>query len=246
MPVEIRYFPRSWIQIKSRGFVIYIDPSFMKSYYRKFKETVKFPSFKNDDAELPDNLEKADVILYTHAHKDHCKKITADLLRKDSTVFIGPKPCNKEIPYMTDILGLNQELEISGFKIKTVPAYNTSDGTSTRKVHNMKNSLGYIIEFENLRIYHAGDTDFIPEMKTLGDIDITFLPIGGTFTMDIDEVIEAAKVINPRILIPIHKLDKDPEQLRGGLKDTTITVQVLEIGETIVVGEKIWQRGVSN
>ena len=81
---------------------------------------------------------------------------------------------------------------------------NTPEGRSTRKVHKKGINIGYIINIDDYRIYHTGDTDFISEMKKLGKIDVALLPIGGTFTMYVDEAVKAALAIKPEIVIPMH------------------------------------------
>lgn len=234
MSIQIKWFPRSWIQIKINDIVIYIDPSYMKSYYKNNKNIIKFPDINDDDAELPEVLEKADYILYTHSHKDHCKKITTELLKKSDTILIGPKTCEKEIGKLTHYINPNQKLEFENFKILTIPAYNTEESSSTKKVHKSSKCVGYIIKSECYNIYHAGDTDFIPEMSNVKDIDVAFLPIGGTFTMNIEEAVLSAKAISPQIAVPIHNLNQNPEQFKALLSDTPqIEVKILDIGESI-------------
>ena len=81
-------------------------------------------------------------------------------------------------------------------------------------------------------IYHAGDTDFIPEMKELSDVDVALLPIGGTFTMDIQEAVEAAIAIKPKIVIPMHNFKADPKEFKDKVEARSdIKVVPLKIGE---------------
>jgi L-ascorbate metabolism protein UlaG (beta-lactamase superfamily) len=100
------------------------------------------------------------------------------------------------------------------------------------------NSTDYTFEFPQLQpIFfcnegHAGDTDFIPEMKQIGPIDMALLPIGGTYTMDINDAVEAAMAINPAAVIPMHYLNADPREFKNKLKShTAINVLSLQIGE---------------
>ena len=92
-------------------------------------------------------------------------------------------------------------------KIKVVDAYNTPQGSSTRKLHKKGNCVGYVITIEGKTIYHAGDTDFIPEMKELGKIDVALLPIGGKFTMDIEEAVKIDRLHGSKQTRSIQNVD---------------------------------------
>jgi len=99
-------------------------------------------------------------------------------------------------------------------------------------VHHKGDCVGYLITLKGKTIYHAGDTDFIPEMKELRDIDVALLPIGGTFTMDIQEAVEAAIAINPYVVIPMHHLKANPQEFKKKVEaKTNIKVVPLKIGE---------------
>ena len=90
----------------------------------------------------------------------------------------------------------------------------------------------YLLNLPGRAIYHTGDTDFVPEKKTLGDVDIALLPIGGTYTMDIQEAVHAAISINPRVVIPIHHLKADPIKLKDNVEvKSDVKVINLQIGE---------------
>lgn len=236
MALKITWFPRSWIQIKTGETIIYVDPSYMKTYFKKYPKKIEFPDNPDDDAGLPDDLEKGDLILFTHGHKDHCKKITVDLIKKANSVIIGPKDCQKEVGSILEITKPGNIFDFKGTVIKTVPAYNTVEGSSTRKVHKQNKCVGYCITVEGKTIYHAGDTDFIPEMNTLGTIDVAFLPIGGTFTMNIQDAARASLAIKPKIVVPIHNLNADPGDFAAELGNSPgIEVKILQIGETLQV-----------
>jgi len=85
-------------------------------------------------------------------------------------------------------------------------------------VHHKGEGVGYLLTVNGKTIYHAGDTDFIPEMRGLGDVDVALLPIGGTFTMDIEEAIEAVVAIKPKIVIPMHYLKANPQEFKKKLE----------------------------
>lgn len=153
-------------------------------------------------------LEKADLVFITHAHYDHFSPQDIEKIAKDSTVIIAPP----------DILGQlsisderkvrtepNKSYEVKNFKFSTIPAYNDRPGREEK--HPRRNNwVGYIFELNGKKVYHAGDTDFTPEMKGLRDLnlDVAMLPMGGNFTMDAQEAAEAANYIAAKITIPIH------------------------------------------
>ncbi len=121
-------------------------------------------------------------------------------------------------------------------KSKATLAYNTEEGSSAQKVHHKGNGVGYLITAEGKTIYHAGDTDVIPEMKRLGKVNAALLPIGGTYTMNIEEAIDAAIAINPGMVIPMHHLKSDPLDFKNKLEaQSDIKAVPLQIGESYSV-----------
>lgn len=168
--------------LKTKGITIFIDP------------------FKVSDMVR----EKADLVLITHAHFDHNNKDSIEKVRKEETRFIAANKC-------LDWKERNQlAVATPGFKtkfgevsIEAVPSYNLKE--ERLKNHpKEENWVGYILEIDGKRIYHAGDTDLIPEMSELKNIDVALLPMGGTYTMDVDEAIEAARLIRPKRVVPMH------------------------------------------
>ena len=163
-----------------------------------------------DPYNLSGERPKADIILITHSHYDHCS--IADLqkiVRKGTVVVVSPD-CQSKITKLNDvdmqIMESGDEVNIQGVKIQTVPAYNP-EKTFHPKDENWQ---GYIVKFENTIIYHAGDTDVIPEMQKLtgygkqGNEFVALLPVGGKFTMNFEEAVNAAIMIKPTIAIPMH------------------------------------------
>ena len=167
--------------IAAEGFVIYIDPYKIMS------------------------SEKADIILITHGHYDHCSIEDIQKIAKPETVIVATTDCSSKFAGKVEVADLKlaepgKTISIGRIKIEPVPAYNVK-----KQFHPKSNDwVGYIVEVNGKRIYHAGDTDIIPEMKKI-KADIAMLPIGGTYTMTSEEAAEAASQINPTIAaIPIH------------------------------------------
>jgi L-ascorbate metabolism protein UlaG (beta-lactamase superfamily) len=143
---------------------------------------------------------KGDLILVTHEHFDHCSPDDIARLKHDDTVIVTEKKsAAKIIDGDVRIVKPGDRVVIDDIQIEAVAAYNVN-----KKFHPKADGwLGFIIETEGVRIYHAGDTDFIPEMKGIRT-DIALLPVSGTYVMTPDEAVEAALAINPKIAIPMH------------------------------------------
>ena len=153
-----------------------------------------------DPFRLPAQNPKADIIFITHAHYDHFSQEDIAKIKKEGTKIFAPKDVASQMGNSAIALSPGQTYSIGNLKISTVPAYNLD-----KKFHPKSNNwMGYIITLSTgQKIYHAGDTDFIPEMRTIVT-DIALLPCGGTFTMTAKQAAEAANVFKPRVLIPIH------------------------------------------
>ncbi len=233
MPISIKWFPPSWIQISAQNKLIFIDPAYLKTYFKDYPKRIDFSSWPDPIDGLPEELEKADLILVTHHHKDHCKRVTVDRLRRPDTLVIAPKRCARELGRDIKTIKPGERLSLDNMVIEAVHAYNTEQGSSARKQHQKGEGVGYLIMIEGKTIYHAGDTDFIPEMRELGRVEAALLPIGGRFTMDIGETVEAARAINPKVVIPMHRYEADPRKLAAEIETSSdIKLIPLAIGET--------------
>ncbi|MFP3985332.1 MAG: MBL fold metallo-hydrolase [Candidatus Bathyarchaeia archaeon] len=210
MAVFIKWLAHACFQIKAEGKVIYID-------LEKYSE----PS------------EKADIILVTHSHTDHCDSDKVKTVRKEDTAIIAPQDCVSKIGGDVKTLKAGKETTIDGIKIKAVEAYNFKRFRSPQNPFHPKDlGVGYLITVEGKTIYHAGDTDFIPEMRQLRDIDVALLPSGDTYTMNNAEAAEAAITLNPKIAIPMHRWNTNPEEFREKVEaGSKVEVMVLREGE---------------
>ncbi len=145
--------------------------------------------------------DKADLILITHPHFDHFDLESIKKVYLKGCIVCVPHGCEKlhDVAAKEDIrlVEPDQQLELKGIKIKTVPAYNNLPGRM--EFHPRENKwVGYVLEANGQKIYHAGDTDHIEEMAQLnGSVDISFLPVGGTYTMDASQAAAAVQAIAP-------------------------------------------------
>ncbi|MBI2084653.1 MAG: MBL fold metallo-hydrolase [Candidatus Aenigmarchaeota archaeon] len=148
---------------------------------------------------------KADIVFITHAHYDHWSTTDLRTIITDKTLIVAVNGCDtRSFPKNRFIITEpNKEMKLSGVDVKTVPAYNVKH--ERLSYHPKQNKwVGYVFTIDGRKIYHAGDTDFIPEMRNLTDIDVALLPIGGTYVMDVKEAIDAANAIQAKTTIPIH------------------------------------------
>lgn len=186
-----------WFEFGGR--IIHVDPYGAVGNYRAFP--------------------KADLILVTHAHGDHLDPAALAAVKKPETIIVASRVCAGRLPDAV-ILANGDAKTVLGFPILAVPAYNIvhkrPDGAS---YHPRGEGNGYIITFGDKRVYVAGDTELIPEMKTLGPIDVAFLPVMLPFTMDAGMAEEAVRTIKPKVFYPYHTEEKYVRPLLDGLKN---------------------------
>jgi len=164
-------------------------------------------------------LPKADLILVTHEHSDHLDAEVIEILRTVNTELVLTEICSEQVK--GGIVMKNGDVKtVQGLKIEAVPAYNIvhmrSEGLP---FHPKGDGNGYVFTFGDQRVYVAGDTENVPEMKKLQDIDIAFLPMNVPYTMTPEMVADAAKVFKPKVLYPYHYGDTDTSKLVDLLKD---------------------------
>ncbi len=179
--------------------------------------------------------EKADLILISHNHADHCSSEKILKLRRADTVVIAPKSCVSKIGGTVTTLQPGEEMDVNSMWIKAVEAYNYKRFKSPGKPwHPRGYGVGYLLRIEGKTIYFAGDTDFIPEMKQLGSVDVALLPTGDRYTMDNVEAAEAALAIKPKTAIPMHTWDTDPHEFKRKVEaKSKINIVVMKKGEEL-------------
>ena len=200
-PVQITLIKHGTLAINYKDLWIHIDP--VTEHGKHTDYATEFP--------------KADVILVTHEHGDHLDANAINALAKDGTRLLLNATSAKQIGKGEPIAN-GESLTLSeGILLDAVPAYNTTPGRE--KFHPKGNGNGYVLTIENLKIYVAGDTEDIPEMADLKDIDIAFLPVNQPYTMTPEQCVKAAQAIRPKVLIPYHFSQTDlkdlPDQLPG-------------------------------
>ena len=187
--ITIKWLGHDSFLITAKGKNIYIDP------------------FKIENLHLP----KADIIITTHEYFDHLNVESIHHISSSETFLIGPDICleklQNEISLKKKVYTLNpkDKIQIEDLFFSAIPAYNIHRFRSPGEPFHPKESghIGPSIHIDDVTIYHAGDTDKIPEMDGL-EPDIALLPVSGTYVMDVDECIEAAQAINAKITIPMH------------------------------------------
>lgn len=172
---NIKWLGHDGFKIKAGDKVIYLDP------FRIGKE------------------EPADIILITHEHYDHCSPADVSKIQKKGTIIVATPACKGQLSGDIRTVKPGDRLMIDDVQIEAVPAYNVNKNYHPKRDQR----VGYILIINNQRIYHAGDTDLIPEMDGF-KCDIALLPVSGTYVMTAEEAAQAAERIKPKIAIPMH------------------------------------------
>ncbi len=189
--IKIHWLGHDAFWIEAKGKNIYLDP------YKLGKS----------------NLPPADIVISSHEHFDHCNPEAINQISTNNTVLVGPIVVldifEEKINNKGEIKELNpgDSVDVYGIQISAIPAYNThrfrDPETKTPFHPKQSGHIGAVLDIDGVKIYHAGDADKIPEMDNIKP-EIAFVPISGTYVMDVDEAVEATKAIDAEITIPMH------------------------------------------
>lgn len=197
--LKITFFAHGTLMFEFNNLVIHVDPVSRYADYSK--------------------MPKADIILVTHHHGDHLDPNAIDALMKKDTDLLLTKTCFDQIKKGT-VLNNGESKTVKGIKVEAVPAYNLVHKRENGEPFHPKGiGNGYVITFGDKKVYVAGDTENIPEMKKLSGIDIAFLPVNLPYTMTPEMAADAVRMVNPKIFYPYHFGDTDVNKLLDLLKD---------------------------
>ena len=198
-PLDLTFLGHGTLMLTFKDTVLHVDP------YGKVA----------DYAALP----RADLVLLTHDHADHLDQAALALVRTPVTDIVLPPVCAERVPGGL-ILKNGETRTVRGITVTAVPAYNlVHHRDNGEPFHPRGVGNGYLLDFGDTRLYVAGDTENIPEMAALKDVDIAFLPMNLPYTMTPEMVADAARSFRPRILYPYHYGDTDPQRLVELLRD---------------------------
>ncbi len=179
-----------------------------------------------DPYQLTGEEEKAAIVLCSHDHFDHLSPDDVNKVAGEGTTVVIPKTCRIEGAFSVVQLDIGEQTTIGAITVEAVPAY-----TATKETHPKENRwLGYIVTVDGKRVYHAGDTGKMPEMTDFKDLDVACVPVGGTYTMDFAEATESVKLLQPKIVVPMHNWGKDmipfKEMVEKELPDVTVEILI--------------------
>lgn len=206
--LEITFIGHGTLMMNFGGKIIHIDPFGRLADYGK----------------LPD----ADYIFITHHHGDHLDPESLDKIQTEETLVVLTEKCAEKVP--GDIIMKNGDVDTVGdITVEAVPAYNIVHTRDSGEPYHVKGEgNGYVMTFGDTRIYIAGDTENIPEMKSLKEIDIAFLPMNLPYTMTPEMVVDAVAAFKPRVLYPYHYGDTDTSillELLEGNEETEVRIR---------------------
>lgn len=198
------------LAIRYKGLSIQVDP--VSGYGRQTDYAKVFP--------------KADIILVTHEHGDHFDKDAIASLRKDDTQLFTNARCAEMLLWGKALANGESASLPGGILLDAVPAYNYTEGRL--QFHPKGRDNGFVLTIDGFRIYIAGDTEDIPEMAGLKDIDLAFLPVNQPYTMTVDQCVKAAKTLAPKVLIPYHFAQTDLSSLPGQLPGIDVRLRQMQ------------------
>ena len=209
----ISFIGHASLMFEFNNLIIHVDPVMQEADYAK--------------------MPKADLIIVTHQHYDHFDLNAIKNLTKKETKLVVANECVLSTEYLAneEVLKNGEKTSIYGINIKAVPAYNIRNKRPDGNPFHPKGvGNGYILTFGDKNVYVAGDTENIPEMKALTNIDIAFLPMNLPYTMTPEMVADAAKAFKPKILYPYHFGNTNTQELINLLRNNTeIDVRIRDL-----------------
>jgi L-ascorbate metabolism protein UlaG (beta-lactamase superfamily) len=197
-PLKITPIKHASVMLEFGGKVIHVDPWSQGDYT---------------------GLPKADVIFITDIHGDHMDPAKIAEIKKDGTVIVAPAAVAKTVTEAT-VINNGETKTIAGIQVEAVPMYNLVRGPSAGKLfHDKGRGNGYVLTLGGKRIYFSGDTESVPEMKALKNIDIAFVTMNLPYTMPPEEAAEGVKAFKPKIVYPYHYRNSDLNVFTNALKD---------------------------
>lgn len=210
-PVVITLIKHGTLAVFYKGAYIHFDP--VGGYGKTTDYATEFP--------------KADAVLVTHEHGDHLDKNAITALSSEKTILLLNAKSQGQIGMGKSIANFEKADLPQGIKLDVVPAYNTTPGRE--QFHPKNNGNGYVLTFPGgFRIYVAGDTEDVPEMADIKDIDVAFLPVNQPYTMTVEQCVKAANVIKPKVLIPYHFSQTDLKDLPSLLPGTDVRLRNMQ------------------
>ena len=173
-------------------------------------------------------LPKADLILITDIHGDHMDESMLRQVKKDSTMILAPSAVAKELSgEKVTVINNGETKTVGKWTIQAVPMYNLKRGPSEGQLfHDKGRGNGYILTYGGTRFYIAGDTEGIPEMRALKNIDVAFIPMNLPYTMPPEEAADAVKAFKPKIVYPYHYMGSDLKTFEAALKGSGVEVRI--------------------
>ena len=210
-PVVLTLIKHGTLAVFYKGAYIHFDP--VSGYGKNTDYATEFP--------------KADAVLVTHEHGDHLDKNAITALSSDKTILLLNAKSQGQISMGKSIANFEKADLPQGIRLDVVPAYNTTPGRE--QFHPKNNGNGYILTFPNgFRLYVAGDTEDIPEMADIKNIDVAFLPVNQPYTMTVEQCVKAANIIRPKVLIPYHFSQTDLNGLPALLPDIDVRLRNMQ------------------
>jgi L-ascorbate metabolism protein UlaG (beta-lactamase superfamily) len=205
-PITIQPINHAAVQLRFGTQVITVDPTMMGGDY----------------AALP----KADIVLVTDIHGDHLDPATITKASKATTTVVVPSAAAAQVKGAT-VIANGETKTINGIMIEAVPMYNLQRGPSAGQLYHTKGrGNGYVVTVGGKRFYFAGDTECVPEMKALKNIDVAFVPMNLPYTMPPNEAAECVKAFKPKIVYPYHYMGSDLNQFADALKGSGVDVRI--------------------